>query len=96
MCKKNMPEWIKDVVFYQIFPERFYNGDKSNDPPTVEEWGNKPKRRNFFGGDLWGIQEKLTYLEDLGVHAIYLTPIFEAPSNHKYDTADYLKRVSKN
>ncbi len=87
----NAPPWIKDVVFYQIFPERFYNGDRSNDPSVVEEWGNKPKRRNFFGGDLRGIIEKLSYLAYLGINAIYLTPIFKSPSNHKYDTSDYLE-----
>jgi len=86
-----VPEWVKDAVFYQIFPERFSNGDLSNDPQELEEWGNTPKPRNFFGGDLKGIIHKLDYLMDLGINAIYLTPVFEAPTNHKYDTTDYFK-----
>ncbi|EOD00782.1 glycoside hydrolase family 13 protein [Caldisalinibacter kiritimatiensis] len=84
-------EWVKDAVFYQIFPERFYNGDKFNDPKGVEKWGEAPKSDNFFGGDLKGIIDKLDYLTDLGINAIYLTPIFESYSNHKYNTKDYMK-----
>jgi glycosidase len=86
-----VPEWTKNAIFYQIFPERFYNGDKSNDPETLEEWGKLPERDSYFGGDLQGITEKLDYLSDLGITAIYLTPIFEAFSNHKYNTKDYMK-----
>jgi len=86
-----VPEWVKDAVFYQIFPERFSNGDLSNDPQELEAWGSTPKPRNFFGGDLKGIIDKLDYLMDLGINAIYLTPVFEAPTNHKYDTTDYFK-----
>lgn len=85
----NVPEWTKGAVFYQIFPERFCNGDKSNDPPNISEWGCKPTLNNFFGGDLQGIIQKLDYLQSLGVNAIYLTPIFRSDSNHKYDTYDY-------
>ncbi|WP_260510066.1 alpha-glycosidase [Paenibacillus typhae] len=85
------PEWAKSAVFYQIMPERFANGDTSNDPDDVAPWGDKPTRDNFFGGDLQGIIDHLDYLEDLGITAIYLTPIFEAPTNHKYDTTDYMK-----
>lgn len=85
------PEWAKSAVFYQIMPERFANGDTSNDPDDVAPWGDKPTRENFFGGDLQGIIDHLDYLEDLGITAIYLTPIFEAPTNHKYDTTDYMK-----
>lgn len=84
-----VPEWVKDAVFYQIFPDRFFNGDKRNDPPKVAKWGDKPKRNNFFGGDLQGIIQKLDYIESLGVNAIYLTPIFSSISNHKYDIYDY-------
>lgn len=87
----NTPEWVKDAVFYQIFPERFANGDVSNDPEEVESWGNRPTAFNFFGGDLKGIIQHLDYLIELGIDAIYLTPIFEAPSNHKYDIKDYMK-----
>ncbi len=86
------PDWVRDAVFYQIFPERFYNGDKSNDPVGTEPWGSKPKLFNFMGGDLEGVIQKLPYLKDLGINAIYFNPLFEAPtSNHKYDTADYMK-----
>jgi len=85
------PEWVKDAVFYQIFPDRFCNGDLSNDPPDTEPWGNLPTRTNFFGGDLQGIIKKLDYLEDLGVNALYLNPIFKAQTNHKYDTANYFE-----
>ncbi len=85
------PDWVKDAIFYQIFLDRFYNGDPTNDPKNVAEWTDKPTRDNFFGGDLEGIIEKLDYLEDLGINALYLNPIFKAPSNHKYDTEDYFQ-----
>lgn len=85
------PEWVKDAVFYQIFPERFANGDPSNDPDTVEPWGGIPTPKNFFGGDLQGVIDHLDHLTDLGINAIYFNPLFEATTNHKYDTKDYLK-----
>ncbi|MEM3640460.1 MAG: glycoside hydrolase family 13 protein, partial [Candidatus Bathyarchaeia archaeon] len=84
-----VPEWVKGAVFYQIFPDRFFNGDKKSDPPKVAKWGDKPKQNNFFGGDLEGIIQKLDYIESLGFNAIYLTPIFGSISNHKYDIYDY-------
>ena len=83
------PDWASEQVYYQIFPERFRNGDTSNDPPGAESWGAPPTRENFMGGDLRGIIEKLGYICDLGATCLYLTPIFKAPSNHKYDTVDY-------
>jgi cyclomaltodextrinase len=83
------PAWVRDAVFYQIFPERFCNGDPGNDPPNAEPWGSAPTTRNFMGGDLQGILDKLDYLGDLGVTALYLTPIFKSASNHKYDIIDY-------
>ncbi|MBE3576179.1 MAG: glycoside hydrolase family 13 protein [Limnochordales bacterium] len=82
------PEWLRYSVFYQIFPDRFCNGDPTNDPPNVAAWGTPPTGSNRMGGDLAGIRQKLDYLQDLGIGCIYLTPIFAAPSNHKYDTAD--------
>ncbi|MCR2807062.1 glycoside hydrolase family 13 protein [Paenibacillus soyae] len=85
------PAWVKDAVFYQIFPERFANGDPSLDPPGVEPWGGKPTPQNFFGGDLQGVIDHLDHLTSLGINAIYFTPLFEATTNHKYDTQDYLK-----
>lgn len=108
-----VPAWGADAVFYFIFPERFRNGDRSNDPQpgryrfhrgTAEfhqNWLDRPWRpksgdgsddlynNDFFGGDLAGIIEKLDDIRDLGANTIYMTPIFQAASNHKYDTADY-------
>lgn len=86
------PNWVKETVWYQIFPERFANGDPSNDPKGTLPWGSrKPKRQDFFGGDLQGVLDHLDYIEDLGINGLYFCPIFEAESNHKYDTIDYLK-----
>ncbi|REJ15069.1 MAG: alpha-glycosidase [Caldibacillus debilis] len=86
------PEWVKNTVWYQIFPERFANGNKENDPPGTLPWASaEPASDNFFGGDLEGIIGKLDYLSDLGINGIYLTPIFKAASNHKYDTVDYFE-----
>jgi glycosidase len=82
---------VRDAIFYQIFPDRFCNGDLGNNPAGVLPWDSRPSRISFFGGDLLGIVGKLDYLQDLGVNALYLTPIFEAPSNHKYDTTDYFR-----
>ena len=87
------PDWVNDTVWYQIFPERFCNGDPSNDPEGTKPWKNQGPVTNdeFYGGDLEGIIQKLPYLEDLGINGIYLTPINESPSSHKYDTTDYTK-----
>ncbi|WP_239615125.1 alpha-glycosidase [Cohnella mopanensis] len=85
------PAWVKEAVFYQIFPERFANGDPSIDPSHVEPWGGVPTAHNFFGGDLQGIIDHLDYLTELGINAIYFNPLFEATTNHKYDTTDYMK-----
>lgn len=85
------PEWVGSSVFYQIFPDRFCNGDESNDPPADEKmaWGEKPDRNRMAGGDLAGIEQKLDYVKELGIGCIYTTPIFKSPTNHKYDTTDY-------
>ncbi|MCH4885954.1 alpha-glycosidase [Acidaminobacter sp. JC074] len=85
-----IPDWVKDTVWYQIFPDRFENGDKSIDPKGVEPWGSRPKHHNFNGGDLQGIINRLDYLKDMGFNGIYLCPIFEARTNHRYDTVDYM------
>ncbi len=87
------PEWVNETVWYQIFPERFCNGDTSNDPEGVLPWREEGSVTNyeFFGGDLQGIINKLDYLEKLGITGLYLTPVNEAPSAHKYDTADYTR-----
>lgn len=86
------PDWAAKTVWYQIFPERFANGDPTNDPAGTLPWGSKlPGREDFFGGDLQGIIDHLDYLSQLGITGIYLCPIFKAPSNHKYDTVDYFE-----
>lgn len=82
-------KWLQEAVIYQIFPDRFNNGDKSNDPENTLEWGEEVSSKSMFGGDLRGIIDKLDYIKDLGVNLIYLTPIFKSTSNHKYNTADY-------
>ncbi|MBN1486767.1 MAG: DUF11 domain-containing protein [Anaerolineae bacterium] len=111
------PDWVKNAVIYQIFPDRFRNGDDTNDTPDgtffydeaggtiyqsdTTNWNTvicDPRdaegcpnmwSQNFYGGDLQGIVDKLDYLDDLGVTALYLNPVFESPSNHKYDTTDF-------
>ena len=72
-------------------PGTVFNGDPTNDPSPVTPWGEQPELFNHFGGDLAGILQKVPYLTDLGINALYLNPIFDAPSNHKYDTRDYLR-----
>lgn len=85
-------DWVTKTVWYQIFPERFANGNRENDPVGTLAWGSKdPDRQDFFGGDLQGIIDHLDYLQELGINGIYLCPIFKAYSNHKYDTIDYFK-----
>ncbi|WP_182201435.1 alpha-glycosidase [Paraliobacillus salinarum] len=86
------PEWVKDTVWYQIFPERFANGDHSINPENTLDWGKEqPTPENFFGGDFQGIINHLDHLQELGITGIYLCPIFKAYSNHKYDTIDYME-----
>ena len=84
-------EWVKNTVWYQIFPERFANGDRSNDPIGTKKWNasDHPGRQDFYGGDLQGVLDHLNHLQKLGVNGIYFNPLFKAPSNHKYDTEDY-------
>ncbi|GAA0086831.1 glycoside hydrolase family 13 protein [Clostridium sp. CTA-7] len=86
-----VPEWAKSTIWYQIFPDRFCNGDKSIDPKNVEPWGTEPTGKNFMGGDLQGVIDKLDYLCDLGITGLYFCPIFKATTNHRYDTIDYLE-----
>lgn len=109
------PDWMKQAVVYQIFPDRFFNGNPNNDdaksnargnePIEHREWSQLPDNprmkgtagydgdgiwsNDFFGGDIAGIEQKLDYLQSLGVNTIYLNPIAKAPSNHKYDANDY-------
>jgi len=84
-----VPPWIAGRTFYLIFPDRFANGDQMNDPAWKRPWGEAPTVKSFFGGDIPGIRQNLGWLTDLGVGGLYLTPVFAAPSNHKYDPADY-------
>ena len=86
-----VPEWARKAIVYQIFPERFNNGDKSNDPRNIQDWYSKVDRESMLGGDLEGIINQLDYFQELGINTIYLTPIFQAGSNHKYNTFDYFK-----
>lgn len=84
------PQWVKDTIWYQIFPERFRNGDPGNDPKGTKPWhSGSVTNKEFYGGDLAGIIEKLPYLAELGISGIYLTPIFESVTTHKYDTRNY-------
>ncbi len=98
------PEWAKGAVMYQIYVDRFYNGDPKNDVLTdeyryigantvkVEDWNKYPDAmgvREFYGGDLQGVLDKMDYLQDLGIDVIYFNPLFVSPSNHKYDIQDY-------
>lgn len=85
------PKWVEQTVWYQIFPERFANGDSTNDPQDTKSWNpnEHPRRQDFYGGDLQGVINHLDYLKQLGVNGLYFNPIFKAPSNHKYDTQDY-------
>ncbi|MEM1255235.1 MAG: glycoside hydrolase family 13 protein [Cyanobacteria bacterium P01_H01_bin.21] len=86
------PDWVKHAVFYQIFPDRFARTQRPL-PPTMqvplEAWDAPPTLNGYKGGDLWGVAENLDYLKDLGITAIYFTPIFQSASNHRYHTHDY-------
>lgn len=84
------PDWVQDAVFYQIFPDRFARSAKNpNNGLTFESWESPPTPHGFKGGDLYGIAERLDYLKDLGITALYLNPIFASASNHRYHTFDY-------
>ena len=88
-----VPDWVSKTVWYQIFPERFANGNPDLSPERALDWDSSisPKTTDFFGGDLQGIIDHLDYLQDLGITGLYLCPIFESPSNHKYNTTDYFE-----
>ncbi len=84
------PNWVKDAVFYQIFPDRFAKSDLNPAKHLpFEDWNSAPTAYGFKGGDLYGVIEKLDYLQDLGINAIYFNPIFASASNHRYHTYDY-------
>lgn len=84
-----VPNWVEKTVFYQIFPDRFANGDKTNDPPNAQAWDSAPNGFSRFGGDVAGVRQHLPYIKDLGVSAVYFNPVFKSPSNHRYDAEDY-------
>lgn len=83
------PEWVKDAVFYQIFPDRFARSARVPKPAGLQPWGSPPTTHGYQGGDLLGVVEHLDYLADLGVTALYFNPIFQSASNHRYHTHDY-------
>jgi glycosidase len=85
------PKWVERAVFYQIFPDRFMNGNRENDPKDVMPWDGQPTWFNRFGGDLAGVDQRTPYLRSLGISAIYFNPVFKSPSNHRYDTSDYFQ-----
>lgn len=85
----NMPDWVKDAVFYQIFPDRFARSQAVPKPSNLEPWDVPPTRHGFKGGDLLGVLERLDYLQDLGITAIYFNPVFQSAANHRYHTHDY-------
>lgn len=87
----NAPAWVKDAIFYQIFPDRFCRSERYHAAGKFVPWGTKPTRENMFGGNLAGIESKLTYIKSLGANAIYLCPIFKSNSNHRYHTVDYFE-----
>jgi cyclomaltodextrinase len=89
------PYWVEDAIFYEIFPDRFANGDPVHLTAGTLPWDAAPTAAGFQGGDLRGIIKKLDYLLDLGINAIYLTPIFQATSTHRYNTTDYYKIDNK-
>ncbi len=86
------PDWVKDAVFYQIFPDRFARSNQIAHPRGIQfkPWGTPPAEQGYQGGDLYGVIDKLDYLQDLGITALYLNPIFKSASNHRYHTYDYM------
>ena len=85
------PDWAKHAVFYQIFPDRFARSGRVEAQETVslKPWGAPPEEQGFQGGDLYGVADRLDYLDDLGITALYLNPIFASAANHRYHTYDY-------
>jgi len=85
------PDWVKDAVFYQIFPDRFARSERVPRPSNLEPWDSPPTVFGFKGGDLLGVAERLDYLQELGISAIYFNPIFQSAANHRYHTHDYYR-----
>src|SRR5262245_32610535 len=91
VAEPQTPDWVRDAVFYQIFPDRFARSVTVPKARHLDEWGAPPTYHGYQGGDLVGVVEHLDYLRDLGVNAVYFTPIFQSASNHRYHTHDYEK-----
>ena len=91
MLDPQTPEWVRDAIFYQIFPDRFARSLTVPKSAHLDEWGAPPTYHGYQGGDLIGVVEHLDYLCDLGINAVYFTPIFQSASNHRYHTHDYEK-----
>ena len=89
--RHTIPDWVYGGVMYQIFPERFSNGDSSINPENIVDWNSTPTRLGFHGGDLIGVLNNLDHIESLGVNILYLNPIFLSSSTHKYDAWDHFK-----
>jgi cyclomaltodextrinase len=89
MVSVETPDWVRDAVFYQIFPDRFARSSRVRKPSNLEPWDSPPTANGFKGGDLLGIAERLDYLQDLGISAILLNPVFQSAANHRYHTHDY-------
>jgi len=86
----SIPAWVRDAVFYQVFPDRFARSARLQPPGPLEPWGEPPTAHGFKGADLYGLAERLPELADLGITALYLNPVFASASNHRYHTYDYL------
>ncbi|MFN2291369.1 MAG: glycoside hydrolase family 13 protein [Anaerolineae bacterium] len=89
MTSPETPNWVRDAIFYQIFPDRFARSEQVPKPSNLEPWDSAPTVHGFKGGDLLGVAEHLDYLQDLGVTAIYFNPVFQSAANHRYHTYDY-------
>ena len=91
MTISHRPAWVADAIFYQIFPDRFARSERVPKPAHLEPWEAPPTVDGYKGGDLLGIVERLDWLSGLGVNALYLNPIFQSASNHRYHTHDYFR-----
>lgn len=88
---EQFPDWVRDAVFYQVFPDRFARSTRLRKPGNLETWDSPPTIYGYKGGDLLGVAERLDHVESLGANALYLTPIFSSGSNHRYHTHDYFR-----
>ncbi len=91
MSSIKTPQWVKEAIFYQIFPDRFARGGRAHSGLNLQAWGDKPTFHQYMGGDLWGVIEHLDHLQALGINAVYFCPVFQSASNHRYHTHDYFQ-----